>query len=184
MDEIVYGAGSEDLKMASKKKRKSKRRRHRESSDYTMGVLLRNIKDILSRNFSLELLRLHEGEPGDPDFFDRFPSIEFVTRLPLTPQEMFDALRKELGSWADYTKEPILENQLEDSFQAGRWAIVENVPLEFRRVVVFPTKEPGFRIISTIPRGLMSEEEADQWWGVVIGAVHNIALKAEEGFPS
>jgi len=146
-----------------------------------LGVSPRSVASILQSIPFIEIVDIQEGTATARSPIERYPSIEFVVTLPLTHEEMLAYLADELGGWADFAKAPVSKRQLDASVGRGRMAVVQSVPLQFRRMMAFPAKEKGFRITGTMASGLMSEEESNAWWATIVEVLRRIWVRAEEG---
>lgn len=159
-----------------------RRTQARDQNEYELGVRFHDIREGLSTIPQIQVVDLQAGDFSSKDFRDHFPSVEFVLRESATMEEAWSHLIASFGDYAAYSRYRIVPERMEEVFGQGYWAVVQSTSLEYRRFGVYPVKELGFRIIATIPRGLMSEEEEDTWWVRVVEGLQGIGARFEAGF--
>lgn len=152
--------------------------RKRRTQSPELGLSARQVQNI-EQALNVPMISVVKINPGDPaaaDFRDHFPSIEFLvdkkrnTTLPSKAQAL---LMSAFGDEAEYTQSDVLPQQLRSLQERGISMVVQLTPLHYRRRF-FSTEGAGFRIISTIPAGLMWTSDEKAWWNRVIEGIQAV----------
>lgn len=149
---------------------------------HELGARASLVQNALLHIPQIRVVGIREGNPRSKDLSEHFPAIEFTLREGVAIDETAAYLVDVFGDWASYTSGTVRPQELRDLALEGRQAVVQFTRIPYRRFGIFSAGEPGFRILSTIPRGLMSAEDEEVWWARVLEGLQGVGLRFNPSF--